>query len=141
MNAAPPLSLLDAFEKACPIYLSYGMTYDQFWDGDISAHKAYREAEKMRTRKRNQEMWLQGMYIYEALIDVAQYNKAFSKAKPRPYLKEPYDLFEEDKRRREEEEARKRYDLMRNKIAAFAKAFNEKQKEEREVDSNAGSIP
>ena len=59
-NAAPPLSLVEVFEKACPVYISYGMTYEQFWDGDVSAHKAYREAEKLRIRKRNQERWLQG---------------------------------------------------------------------------------
>ena len=134
------MSLTEVFEKACPAYIAYGMTYEQFWDGDVSAHKAYREAEKIRIRKRNQEMWLQGMYVYEALLDVAQYNKAFSKSKPRPYVKEPYDLFEDDRKRREEEEQRKRYESMRDKVAAFAKAFNEKRKE-REVEADGGSIP
>lgn len=134
------MSLNEAFEKVCPAYLSYGMTYEQFWDGDVKAHRAYREANKMRIRQRNTELWLQGQYIYEALIDVTPYIKAFSKSKPRPYRDKPYDLFDDDRKRREEEERRERYDKMREKVAAFAKAFNEKRKE-REVEADGGSIP
>lgn len=134
------MSLNEAFEKVCPAYLSYGMTYEQFWDGDVKAHRAYREANKMRIRQRNTELWLQGQYIYEALIDVTPYIKAFSKSKPRPYRDKPYDLFDDDRKRREEEERRERYDKMREKVAAFAKTFNEKRKE-REVEADGGSIP
>ena len=82
---SPPLSLMTVFEDACPNYLAMGMTYEQYWDGDVSAHKAYRRAKKLRTIEINANAWLQGMYIYEALLDVGQYTKAFSKAKPKPY--------------------------------------------------------
>lgn len=130
---------MDVFERACPFYLKIGMTYDQFWDGDVSAHKAYLKAEKLRVKDMNRMLWLQGMYVYEAVGDLAPYFKAFSKARPKPYPDKPYDLFDEDRKRREEEEARKRYEHIRDKVAAFAKAFNEKRKE-REVDANAECI-
>lgn len=139
-NAALPLSLMEVFEKACPYYIKLGMTYDQFWDGDVSAHRAYREAEKLRLREVNQTLWLQGMYVYEAIGNLAPYIKAFSKARPKPYPDRPYDIFEDDRKRRLEEEARERYEHIREKVEAFAKAFNEKRKE-REVDDNAGCVP
>lgn len=140
MSAASPLSLMSAFEDACPIYMSFGMPYEQFWDGDVFAHRMYREAEKQKMIAKNKMLWLQGMYIYEALLDVGRYTKAFSKAKPAPYLKEPYDLFEEEKRRREDREQKARYEKMKRKVQEFAKAFNEKRHniENKEVDDDAG---
>ena len=127
--AALPLSLTAIFEDACPHYLAMGMTYEQYWDGDVCAHRAYREAKRIRTLERNRDMWLQGMYIYEALLDVAQYNKAFSKSKPRPYRDAPYDLFEAERKEREEREQRERYMRIKAKMEMFAKRLNEKRHE------------
>ena len=124
---APRLSLMDVFAKALPTYLLYGMTCEQFWDGDVSAHKAYREAHRLKIRETNQLMWLQGAYFYEALMDAAPAIKAFCKSKARPYVKEPYDLDEEDKRRREEREQQIRYERIKEKVAQFAKANNGKR--------------
>lgn len=117
-----------------------GMSYEQFWDGDTSAHKAYREAKKKRLSEQNQIAWLHGMYFYVALVSVAPYIKAFSKAKPRPYMEEPIDLWEEERKRREEKEAKVRFERMRAKMEAFAKKHNERQQKsemQSEVDSNA----
>lgn len=129
---------MELFAKACPAYLKMGMTYEQYWDGDVSAHKAYREAEEMRVRDRNFQAWLQGMYVYEAIADLAPALKAFSKSRAKPYAKEPYILFEDDKRKKEEEEQRKKYERIKEKVSAFAAAFNAKRKESlgNEVESN-----
>ena len=134
------MSLTEVFTRALPNYLAFGMSYEQFWDGDVSAHRAFREAHKIRLRERNQMAWLQGMYIYEAIADLAPALKAFAKGRARPYAKEPYPLFEEDRERSEEEKQRERYERMRDKVAAFAKAFNEKREKEREVNSDAGCV-
>jgi hypothetical protein len=143
-NAALPLSLMSASAKACPHYLAMGMTYEQFWDGDVTAHKAFREAEKIRLQRNNQMLWLQGAYIYEALLDVTPYLKAFSKGRPKPYAKEPYDLFKEQREEREAREERERYERIKANVAAFAKAQKEKREKEsekQEVDDNAGCVP
>ena len=126
-NAALPLSLMKAFETACPYYMSYGMTYDQFWYGDVCAHKAYKEAAKLKMLRENEQAHMQGAYIYEALAAVAPLFRGMKPSKPQPYRKEPYDIFPEDARRREEEEEKNRYERIRDKVAAFAKAFNEKR--------------
>lgn len=121
--------------------MALGMSYEEFWDGDIWAHKAYRDAERIRATKQNQYLWLQGLYFYEALLDVGQYTKAFSKAKPKPYRDAPIDLFEKERKEREERERRERYYRMQEKLAEFAKRNNERRKESelsKGVDENAG---
>ena len=126
------------FERACPHYMAMGMTYEQFWDGDISAHRAYREAKRIRLSEQNQMAWLQGLYVYEAIADLAPVLKAFAKGKPRPYANEPYDLFEDERKRREEREQRERYERIKAKIAAFAARKKQQESEKKsEVDSDA----
>lgn len=140
-TAASPLSLMSVYKEACPIYMSFGMTYEQFWDGDVEMHLMYRKAMRQRVIAENRMMWLQGMYIYEALLDVARYNKAFSKAKPAPYRDTPYDLFEEERLREERRKQKAQYENIRDKVYAFAKAFNEKRHEkETEIKEGVDDI-
>lgn len=89
--------LTDEFNKYCPFYISIGMSYEQFWEGDPTMTKAYLEAynqkEKREAEKLKWMMWEQGLYVYEAICDVSPVLRAFSKAtKPLPYPKEPYGL-------------------------------------------------
>lgn len=85
-------SLTQLFEEQCPIYMSYGMSYDEFWYGDLYRTKFYREAYKIKIRQQDEGLWMQGMYIYEALCDVSPILHAFSKkgTKPLQYSKAPY---------------------------------------------------
>lgn len=85
-------SLTALFEKQCPIYMSFGMTYDEFWYGDAYRTKFYRDAYKLKVRQKDEELWQQGMYIYEALCEVSPVLHAFCKkgTKPLPYSSKPY---------------------------------------------------
>lgn len=71
------------------------MTYDQFWNDDVELVKFYREAWQLKQQVRNQDLWLQGAYIYEAILDVAPILHPFAKkgTKPTPYREQPYELF------------------------------------------------
>lgn len=71
------------------------MTCDQFWNQDVELVKAYREANKIKRDLKNQDMWMQGAYIYEAILDAAPVLRfSFSKKppKPIPYREQPYEL-------------------------------------------------
>ena len=136
-NAAPPKSLMAVFERACPHYLAMGMTYEQYWDGEVSAHRAYRKAKELRISEQNRMAWLQGIYVYEAIADLAPYLKAFSKSKPKPYSSEPYDLFEHERQARREREERERYERIKEKVAAFAAKQKRLNSKKSEVDSDA----
>jgi len=97
------------------------MTYDQYWNDDCMLVKYYREAHRLRNERKNQELWLQGLYIYEALCDVAPILHAFAKSgtKPRPYLSKPFPItMEEVKRDKEEQEK-----LNRQKAKALFEAW------------------
>lgn len=85
-------SLTKLFEEKCPIYMSYGMSYDEFWYGDAYRAKCYRESYKIKVRQKDEELWMQGMYVYEALCKVSPILHAFSKkgTKPLPYSEKPY---------------------------------------------------
>ncbi len=84
-------SLTKLFEHECPYYMSYGMSFDEYWYGDAYLVKFYRDSYKLKMRYDDVFMWKQGMYIYEALCDVSPILHAFSKkgSKPLPYRTKP----------------------------------------------------
>lgn len=76
-----------------PYYLSIGMTYKQYWEDDCNLVKFYREADKLRRDRTNWEMWLQGMYIYDAIGRLSSILRFSQKPQPpQPYVDKPYDL-------------------------------------------------
>lgn len=83
--------MLGAFERECPYYLSLGMTWEQYWNGDPSMVRAYRTAERLRIERFNREAHLQGMYIYDALCRVSPAFNALAKDHtPMDYPERPY---------------------------------------------------
>lgn len=108
-SSLPNFTYTERFQEMFPYYLSIGMTPEQYWDGDCTLVKYYRQAEEIRADRRNQEMWLQGMYIYEAICDVSPILHAFAKkgAKPLPYPSKPYPISEKQIRQEREEKERK----------------------------------
>lgn len=96
-------------ERVCPFYMSLGMTYDEFWYGEADRVIFYREAEKLKQRDRNYDLWLMGRYIYETILDCAPTLNPMSKdGNPVPYMSDPIPLTKEDAERiKKKEEARK----------------------------------
>lgn len=126
------------FEQVFPYYLAIGMTPEQFWDGDSTLAEAYRKAFSIRQELQNQQAWLQGMYVYEAICDVAPILRALSKAtKPQPYSKQPYTLQNTTSisQQRKEESEKINDNKAKDMLSAFAvrwnKKFEERQKQER----------
>ena len=118
----------EKFYEFFPYYLSIGMTYEQYWEGDCTLVKYYRKAEELRNEKRNQELWLQGMYVYEAICDVSPILHAFAKkgAKPTPYSTKPYPLTDKQVKRDEEEKQRKLVEKGKRFMEAMATSINKK---------------
>lgn len=85
-------SLTELFEKLCPIYMSYGMSYDEYWHGDAYVVKFYKEAHRLKLQAQDENNWMQGMYVYEAILDCSPILHAFSKkgTKPLRYSEKPY---------------------------------------------------
>lgn len=109
------------------------MTERQYWDGDCDLVKAYREAERLRRERANEEMWLQGMYIYDAIGRLSPILRAFSKkgTKPQPYVEEAYPINKKKMDEATNRKDRKVYDKGLARMQAFmAKDKNKIKKTE-----------
>ena len=108
------------------------MTPEQYWDGDPTLPKYYRKAHELQRKRENENLWLQGMYIYEALCDVSPVMNAFAKrgTKPAPYTDHPYSITrddrEEERKRREKADRDKARRYMEGKMAELNKLFKSK---------------
>lgn len=115
-------SLTTLFEKWCPIYMSYGMTYDEYWKESPYRAKFYRESHELKVKQSDEQMWVQGMYIYEALCKVSPILHAFSKSgtKPLPYAERPYlyNMKTEAEQNKEKEEAEKKQKIENERLIA-----------------------
>ena len=106
------------------------MTPEQYWDGDPSLAKYYRKAHELQRKRINEDLWLQGMYIYEALCDVSPIMNAFAKrgTKPHPYTDRPYSLTiddrKEERKLKEQRDREKAKQYMLGKMAKINKMFN-----------------
>lgn len=107
------------------------MTYEQFWNGDPCIAKYYRQAEEIKTERKNQELWLQGLYIYEALCDVAPIMQAMAKkgTKARPYPEQPYAITEKQRKRENDEKERRVAEKGKRMLEMFMKQSNKQFKE------------
>lgn len=129
---SPLLRYSDKFEELCGYYMSIGMSYHDFWDGDCCMVKYYREKAVHDRERDNFELWLQGAYIYEALLDVSPVFNALSKRqKPYPYMKNPIPMTAAESERNREQENREKLkngkEAMKVMVENFNKKFLEKQ--------------
>ena len=111
--------------------MSIGMSYDEFWNGDVSAVKAYRVAYELRDKRRNEELWLQGRYIYDALCCASPLFRFSTKpVTAEPYIKEPYPVAASEVREREEREAREREEQFKAQFAMYVESMQSKMSKE-----------
>lgn len=125
---APLLTYTEKFNELFPHYLSIGMTEEQYWDKDSTLVIAYRKAEELRMTRKNNELWLQGAYFYDALCRVSPILHAFAKkgTKPAPYLAEAYALTEKQVELKEEEKAKTVFDKGKKLMEGFMVKHNKK---------------
>lgn len=64
---APQSEFGKYLDQICPYYMSWGMTWDEFWYESIDRLQAYWQANQFSIERRNQELWLQGLYIRSAV--------------------------------------------------------------------------
>ena len=132
----PTRKYYEIFYEQFPFYLSIGMTYEQYWEGDSSLVKYYRDAFLLQKDRKNEELWLQGMYIYEAICDASPILHAFAKkgTKPHPYVDKPYALTEKRRKQDAEDENKAVFDKGKQFMEAFMKSFNTKFKDDAQSD-------
>jgi hypothetical protein len=113
----------EIFEECFPFYLAIGMSSAEYWEGDPSLARYYRKAYRIKQDEINNNAWLQGLYIYDA-VSTALHNalRGMSKQKPpaKDYAKQPYDFHNKVKT---EAEKAKEVEVEQEKAAAWMENF------------------
>lgn len=125
-----------------------GMTWEQFWEQDSSLVKDYREAYQIRQDEINQNAWLQGLYIYDALCLASPLFRSFSKSGTRAgeYPQKPYEFANGTRKRltpKQENERKMMAGMaaMEKMAARFNQSFYRKQKEKEGKELMKGTLP
>lgn len=109
--------------------MSIGMSYDDFWEGDVALPKFYREAYKLKQERElnqtNFAAWLQGFYNAQAYAVVLGNAFAEKNADPLEYFDKPIPLDgkqeEESPEQESPETARLRMEIALNNFVNFYK--------------------
>ena len=111
------------------------MSYEQYWNGDTRLVWDYVKADKLRQDRENNQAWLQGMYVYNALTSALSVSELFrgKGRKPSQYPSKPYELFKRDKT---EEEKEKEAQNERLRAIAHFDALIKKNKARRGITGN-----
>lgn len=108
--------------------MAMGMSYEQFWFDEPEKAKAYREADKIRRKRMNEELWLSGIYMREALASTV--GNMFTKGEKYPYPSEPKPITEEDAAERKAREQKMKMERMKARFVARALNINARKGEE-----------
>ena len=134
-ESTPIVSYEQMFYKHLPYYLAIGMSNDEFWNGDCYLAKVYRQVDELNKRRKNEELWLQGLYFYEVLLDVAPRYDQLAKSqhrKPIDYPKEPYAITEKQIKEKKERDEKNKYEKMKARMKVIADSLNQKLRKGKE---------
>lgn len=126
-------SFSDVLDKLCVYYMMLGVPEKEFWDGDYTRLKYYVRQRNFAIERRNEEMWIQGMYFYEALSVVMA--KSFGKKGSANGIKYPEKPHRLTPLSPEEQEAENKriVEEFRMRLDEAGRRFNEKKRLEAEV--------
>lgn len=128
----------DTLDKLCAYYMALGVSADEFWNGDYTMLKYYVEKHRIAVEQKNEQLWLQGMYFYEALtVALAQ---AFSKHTNARYPDKPHRLTPMSEEEQELEN-KKKVEEFRAQLMALGRRFEAKHKREQGGDDLGGRKP
>jgi hypothetical protein len=113
----------EVFEECFPFYLAIGMSSAEYWEGDPSLPRYFRKAYRIKQDEINNNAWLQGLYVYDA-VSTALHNalRGMGKQKPpaKDYAKQPYDF---NNKVKTEAEKAKEVEIEQEKAAAWMENF------------------
>ena len=96
------------------------MSSAEYWEGDCLLTRYYRKAYKIKQEEINNNAWLQGVYVYDA-ISTALHNALKGKnTKSRSYAKQPYNF---GNRNKTEFEKAREVEIEQQKAVAWMENF------------------
>lgn len=139
---SPRKTFTDYFEELFPAYLALGMTWTQFWIDEPELAIAYRKADAIKKRRKNEELWLEGIYMAEAIS--ATVGNMLDGGQKHLYPSEPIPLTEDERQERREREEKARMERMKAAFIAKSLKVNSKlggkPNDERGETSSTGGL-
>ena len=125
-KAFPPKTYTEQFYEVFPFYLSIGMTEEQYWDRDCTLVIYYRKAYQIKQEEQNTMLWLQGRYVYDAILCVSPILHAFAKkgTKAVPYPSEPLPITKESAKELEERKEKEAYEKRKHFMETYMVKVN-----------------
>ena len=103
------------YEDILPKYLAIGVSYERFMDSCPKELKPFVEAEKIRIKKRDEDMWVMGIYVQSA-VGVAVEHCLVGRKAHLKYLKHPLREAEAEEQELTEEKIQKQRELFMTKL-------------------------
>lgn len=131
-NSITDKNYSEIFEEVCPYYMSIGVSYEEFWYGDFAICKYAREAEKLRKKKTNQEMWWNTIYMFRALLDASPAFHDFGdgkKTKIKFSIEEPFPMTAKEAEEAEQKKQEKEREEFLARMIAITQDHNKSMKE------------
>lgn len=66
-NSKKQFTYSELFKRECPRYMSMGMTYKEYWEGDNDLPIFYRKKHEYDLQHMNEMAYLQGVYVAKAI--------------------------------------------------------------------------
>jgi hypothetical protein len=107
--------------------MSIGMTYDEFWNQDVTMVRAFRKADELKRRRQNEILWMQGAYFRDALLSTVGNMFSGKGSTPIEYPKEPYPITEDQIEEKKERERKSMEERMKADLLAIAARMVNKQ--------------
>lgn len=124
------ISMEDHLDSLCEFYMTMGVPYEVFWHGDYCQLKYYERVYLRKRKIQNENMWMMGMYNYNAHSTTLA-NAFKDKGKPTSnYLEKPIEFFPKT-----EEEEKAEAEKIKAKIIANLNALKDEW-EKRNVTGN-----
>lgn len=118
-------TLEEQLDQLAEYYISLGVPYEVFWYDDYCKLKYYEAAYRNKRKMENENMWLQGMYFYQA-IAIALSNAFRGKGKqPQNYPDKPMDIFPKTEAEQKAENERIKQRIINN-LNALKRAWDNK---------------
>ena len=100
--------------------MSIGMTYDEFWNQDVAMVRACRKAYDLKRRQQNEMLWMQGLYVRDALLATVGNMFLDKSAKKNEYPAEPYPVTVEQVEEKKAAEHKQMEERMKADIMAIS---------------------
>ena len=102
------------------------MSYSEYWDESPSLAIAYKKAHEINLRRKNEELWLQGVYTRYALLSTVG-NMFKSKSQETiEYPTEPLAITQKEVEAKKERDAKAKFDKMKAMMSMAQKNIKRK---------------